>query len=56
MDGPDGVSMFWQDQRVAGRWRSTRQKGRVGLMIWGCFSENGKPDLVFVEESMDSST
>ncbi len=49
LDGPDGVSYHWTDKRLDSRYFSTPQKGGGGVMVWGCFSAIGKPNLAVIE-------
>ncbi len=55
LDGPDGLSAYWSDDRRPGRYHSTRRNNGGGVMVWGCFSYNGKSELAFISGNMDSS-
>ena len=55
LDGPDGLSSYWRDVRRPGRWHTSRRANGGGVMIWACFSYEGKSQLYFVEGNLDSS-
>lgn len=56
LDGPDGPQGYWSDKRSGAprRWKSTRQAGGGGCMVWGAFSYYGKSALVFVDQRMNA--
>ncbi len=54
LDGPDGAAYYWADKRLDKRYFSRRQQGGKSVMVWGCFSWKGKPELVFVPNTMNA--
>ena len=55
LDGPDGLSAHWQDQRRNAGWRVHRRNNGGSVMVWAAFSRAGKSELVFIDGTMDSS-
>jgi len=54
LDGPDGYRSYWADTRIPRRTFHKRQNGGGGVMVWGCFSARGKPELHFIRGRLNS--
>ena len=55
LDSPDGASHHRAEKRLDLRYFSTLQNGGGGVMVWGCFSDAGAPNLATIEGTMDSA-
>ena len=53
LDGPDGNSYHCACKYLDPRLFSKRQRGGRSLMVWGCFSAHGAPQLRFINGNMD---
>ena len=54
LDGPDGVKHYWHDLRQSEKCFFSRHSGGSSIMIWAAISANGKNDLAFIENKMES--
>ena len=55
LDGPDGNSKVWHDNRRKASILMKRHNGGESLMVWGAFSYNGKSELAIISTSQDSN-
>ncbi len=53
-DGSDGISHYWQDNRLPPSIFSKRARGGGGLMVWAGISWRGKTELRFISGNMDA--
>ncbi len=56
LDGPDGFHHYWHDLRKDELTFSKRVQGGGGVMIWCCFSREGKSSVHFVDSCMNSES
>ena len=54
LDGPDGYQYYWHDLRKDQEIYSKRVQGGGGVMIWAAFARNGKTNLAFITQRMNS--
>ena len=54
LDGPDGYQYYWHDLRKDQEIYSKRVHGGGGLMIWAAFGRNGKTNLAFITQRVNS--
>lgn len=54
LDGPDGTTYYWADERMPKRTFMKRQNGGGGVMVWGAFCTRGKLPLVFIEGGLNA--
>ena len=54
LDGPDGYQYYWHDLRKDQEIYSKRVHGGGGLMIWAAFGRNGKTNLAFITQRINS--
>lgn len=55
LDGPDGFQYYWHDLRKEKLYFSRRVQGGGSVMVWACFSEHYKSEIVFVSTRLNSS-
>ena len=54
LDGPDGFQYYWHDLRKEKLYFSRRVQGGGSVMVWACFCEHFKSDIVFITTRMKS--
>ena len=54
LDGPDGNAYHWSCKDLDPRYFSERQQGGRSLIVWGCFSSRGAPQLKFIQGNINS--
>lgn len=54
LDGPDGLSYYWHDQRIQRKILSRRHSSGGSIMIWGCFSGCGVGELCELDGRLTS--
>jgi len=54
LDGPDGLSYYWQDLCSTPEVLSKRQQGGASVMAWGAVSFHGICDLMDTRTTMDA--
>ncbi len=54
LDGQDGNAYHWECNDLDPKYFSNRQRGGRSLMVWGCFSARGAPQLKLIEGNLNS--
>ena len=54
LDGPDGNAYHWACKDIDPKYFSCRKQGGKSLMVWGCFSARGMPQLKIIEGTLNS--
>ena len=54
LDGPDGNAYYWSCKDLDPKNFSKRQRVGRSLMVWGCFSARGAPQLKIIEGNLNS--